>query len=116
MDNVFHRTREEKKKKPKQKKKSNKGNENFIAGHEGYCVRCGEPIEFNPNKPFCFDCLRIWANFANPEYPENYCHRCGKKTDKVSMMKPFCYSCYKTVISYEPLRAGNEYNPFEEVF
>lgn len=60
----------------------------------GYCIRCAEKIPFNPVRPLCDKCYQIWAKNANPEYPEKYCHVCGKSS-KQSYEKPVCYTCYK---------------------
>lgn len=60
---------------------------------DGYCIRCKEQIELNTDKPYCYNCFRIWASYANVDYPENFCHSCGKE-ERTSMEKPECYSCY----------------------
>lgn len=62
--------------------------------NSAYCIRCGENIKFNPDKPFCPSCFGSWAEWENPDYEENWCHACGKESDS-SMNKPLCYSCYK---------------------
>lgn len=60
---------------------------------KGNCIRCGESIKYNTEKPFCRNCYEVWDSYANPFYEENYCHKCGKKED-TSMEKPECYKCY----------------------
>lgn len=60
----------------------------------GYCIRCEERIAFNPEKPLCFSCFKTWSQFANPDYEENVCHRCGEFQD-TSVNKPECRNCYK---------------------
>jgi RNA polymerase-binding transcription factor DksA len=62
--------------------------------HQGHCIRCGKPITFNPDKPYCRDCFEIWAQFENPEYEEDFCHSCGELYP-ANMLKPLCRSCYK---------------------
>lgn len=59
----------------------------------GYCIRCESRIDYNPNKPYCGDCFSTWAQFENPDYHENVCHRCGQY-ETTSMNKPMDYKCY----------------------
>jgi RNA polymerase-binding transcription factor DksA len=55
----------------------------------GYCIRTGVEIPFNPSKPMCADAYKKWAQFANPEYQENFCHKTGKLSyGKTSMKDP----------------------------
>ncbi len=65
----------------------------------GICIRCGEKIKFNPNKPLCDKCYPIWAKFGETKYAEKYCHVCGKEDTKRerNYEKPICYSCYKKI-------------------
>lgn len=62
--------------------------------HSGYCIRCHNQMELNPDKPLCSKCYPIWAKYSDPAYPEKYCHVCGKES-KQSVEKPVCYTCYK---------------------
>jgi hypothetical protein len=59
----------------------------------GYCIRCEEKIDFNPEKPYCENCFSIWVQFENPDYLENVCHRCGNEFG-TSMNKPLDNNCY----------------------
>ncbi len=61
---------------------------------KGYCLRCREVIQLNPDKPYCYDCYKVWEEFENYDYLESYCHSCGKYED-TTMNKPLCYHCYK---------------------
>ena len=47
---------------------------------EGYCIRTGDKIRFNPNRPFSNVAWETWQQFRNSDYPENYCHRTGEKS------------------------------------
>lgn len=47
----------------------------------GFCIRTGEKIPFNPNKPMTDRVLKKWAQFSNPDYPENYCHKTGRPSN-----------------------------------
>lgn len=60
----------------------------------GFCIRCESRIDYNPDKPYCFDCFFSWNQFENPFYTENVCHHCGEYNSS-SMEKPECWSCYK---------------------
>lgn len=55
----------------------------------GYCIRTGEKIPYNPMRPLSDKAYRRWAQFGNPDYPENYCHKTGKKSyGKTSVNHP----------------------------
>lgn len=55
----------------------------------GYCIRTGEEISFNPERPFSYKAYKSWAQFENYDYPENYCHKTGKKSNgNTSMSNP----------------------------
>jgi hypothetical protein len=60
----------------------------------GYCIRCRNQMELNPNKPLCSKCYPIWAKYSDKTYQEKYCHVCGKES-KQSVEKSVCYTCYK---------------------
>ncbi len=59
----------------------------------GYCIRCEERIDYNPDRPYCGECYSIWAQYENFDYQENVCHRCGQY-EATSMNKPQDYKCY----------------------
>ena len=63
-------------------------------GTNGHCIRCGDEIPLNPDKPLCQKCYGSWVKFSNGKYPEKYCHVCGVMS-KQSYIRPICYSCYK---------------------
>ncbi|MFC7444781.1 phospholipase D family protein [Mesoflavibacter profundi] len=55
----------------------------------GYCIRSGEKIKFNPKQPMSRNSWKIWNEYGNEDFPENYCHKTGKKSNgKTSMRKP----------------------------
>ncbi|KOF02928.1 hypothetical protein OB69_08785 [Roseivirga seohaensis subsp. aquiponti] len=66
---------------------------NRIDEHTGHCIRCNSDINYSVDKPYCYSCYQIWANYGNYDYQENFCHSCGKD-ERTSMEKPECYSCY----------------------
>ena len=63
--------------------------ERYNNSDEGFCIRTGVKITFDPMRPFCYEAYRSWAQFGNPDYPENYCHRTGRKSNgRTSMRNP----------------------------
>lgn len=55
----------------------------------GYCIRTGEPIPFNPERPFSYAAYKSWASFGNEDYPERYCHKTGQPSlGRTSMRQP----------------------------
>ncbi len=60
----------------------------------GYCIRCGERIPINNEKPYCSDCYRKWNRWKNPNYIEKsgHCMVCGEPFD-ATMNKPVCNRC-----------------------
>lgn len=59
----------------------------------GYCIRCEDRIDYDPERPFCVDCYHKWNIYGNEDYVENVCHRCGEY-EKTTMAKPQCYDCF----------------------
>ncbi|WP_047547422.1 phospholipase D family protein [Psychroserpens sp. Hel_I_66] len=58
----------------------------------GYCIRTGEEISYNPERPFSYNAYRTWVQFENYDFPENYCHKTGKTSNgKTSMANPILY-------------------------
>lgn len=56
---------------------------------EGYCIRTGEKIPFNIQKPYSDKAYKSWAQYKNPNYKEKFCHKTGKASDgKTSMANP----------------------------
>ncbi|WP_452226474.1 phospholipase D family protein [Lacinutrix cladophorae] len=55
----------------------------------GYCIRTGEEIPFNPQKPYSYNAYKSWAYFENYDFPEKYCHKTGVKSNgDTSMANP----------------------------
>ena len=62
---------------------------NEIKLDQGYCIRTGDLIPFNPNKPMCHYAWKTWSKFEDYNYPEVFCHKTGKKSyGKTSMASP----------------------------
>ena len=67
-------------------------------GNGGFCIRCGERIYYDAYRPLCEDCYQTWAQFGNLEYPERYCHKCGREVwggrePQVDYAHPLCCDC-----------------------
>jgi phosphatidylserine/phosphatidylglycerophosphate/cardiolipin synthase-like enzyme len=62
--------------------------------HQGFCIRCKDELNLNPDYPLCPDCYKSWAQWGNPDFEEKYCHCCGKK-QSTSLNKPLCKECWK---------------------
>lgn len=55
----------------------------------GFCIRSGEKIPFNPEKPFTYKAFLSWSKFENIDFEEKYCHFSGEPSyGKTSMAKP----------------------------
>lgn len=60
----------------------------------GYCIRSGDPIDYNPNQPYSKESYRDWIKEgSNRNQQENFCHRTGKPSNgKTSINNPVLYS------------------------
>ena len=58
----------------------------------GACIRCGDAIDLNPEKPLCDEHYKKWAKYKDPDYPEKFCHSCGKSAE-VTYANPLCFLC-----------------------
>ena len=67
--------------------------EGYAEHNHGFCIRCRRRINYDPDRPYCRECYHVWAEFENPLYPEEHCHKCGKP-EATSMDKPLCRPCY----------------------
>lgn len=55
----------------------------------GYCIRTGVTIKYNPKQPMSREAWLIWNEYKNPHFPEKFCHKTGKKSNgKTSMNQP----------------------------
>ncbi len=55
----------------------------------GYCIRTGQEIPFNPQRPFSEAAYNSWIKFKNEEYPEKYCHFSGESSSgETSFARP----------------------------
>lgn len=65
----------------------------------GYCIRTGEEIEFNPERPLSKEAFKKWNQFQDVNYPEAYCHFSGDQSfGKTSFAKPILHKYWKTAM------------------
>lgn len=60
----------------------------------GKCIRCERAIDYDPDKPLCADCFKMWNRFKDRNYKERYCHQCGQAF-ATTLAHPLCDSCSK---------------------
>jgi hypothetical protein len=55
----------------------------------GYCIRTGEKIPFNPERPLSYHAFQSWNQFGNENYPERFCHFSGEPSNgETSVSRP----------------------------
>ena len=80
--------------KPKSKAKST------TKSKQGYCIRTGDKIPFNPSKPYSKKSIASWNRYKDENYREKYCHYSGEKSNgKTSMKKPILSKYWKKAMS-----------------
>jgi hypothetical protein len=62
----------------------------------GLCIRCEKKIDFDPSRPYCFECWGVWAKYNDPKFTEKVCHHCGKYWP-TNMNEPRCNECKKKI-------------------
>ena len=62
----------------------------------GHCIRCGDDLDFDMDKPLCRGCYNSWKKYGDATYPEKYCHSCGDPK-KTSVAKPLCRPCFDDI-------------------
>lgn len=62
----------------------------------GYCIKTGEEIEFNPEKPMSNKAFKMWNKYGDKEYQEKYCHYSGELSNgDTSFAKPILRKNWK---------------------
>lgn len=62
---------------------------NEVKQVDGFCIRTGRKIKFNPKQPMSREAWKIWNEYGNVDFPEKFCHKTGKPSNgKTSMRKP----------------------------
>lgn len=62
--------------------------------NRGYCIRCGESIPLDRERPLCAEHEKIWAVWANWDYEEQYCHQCRAQAP-TTKGRPLCDQCFR---------------------
>ena len=61
----------------------------FNIRRKGFCIRTGEPIKFNLEKPFTEEAFKSWSLWNNWDFKEKYCHFSGESSNgETSMRRP----------------------------
>lgn len=47
----------------------------------GFCIRTGEEIPFNVEKPLSYEAFKSWSKYGDPEYAEKFCHFSGEPSN-----------------------------------
>lgn len=64
--------------------------------HIGYCIRTGEEIEFNPEKPMSSKAFKMWSKYGDQDYQEKYCHYSGEPSNgETSFARPILRKNWK---------------------
>ena len=62
----------------------------------GYCIRTGEEIDFNPEKPMSDKAFKMWNKYGDKDYQEKYCHFSGEHSNgETSFSKPILRKNWK---------------------
>lgn len=67
---------------------------------KGFCIRSGEEIEFNPERPMSLKAFKKWNQFQDLEYREAYCHFSGEPSKgETSFAKPILRKNWKKAMN-----------------
>ncbi|HWZ21619.1 MAG TPA: phospholipase D family protein [Cytophagaceae bacterium] len=62
----------------------------------GYCIRTGEEIPFNIEKPMSYEAFKSWNKYKDKEYSEKFCHFSGEHSHgETSVGKPVLNKYWK---------------------
>jgi phosphatidylserine/phosphatidylglycerophosphate/cardiolipin synthase-like enzyme len=62
---------------------------------QGHCIRCGQGVALNLDRPLCDDCYPKWAEYKKLDYAEKFCISCGQQRKNISYAKPRCLRCWR---------------------
>ena len=60
----------------------------------GYCIRCSDRMKLDTQKPLCRECYDEWAEYENPDYEEECCHKCGRDWS-TTIERSLCIHCWR---------------------
>jgi len=69
----------------------------------GFCIRTGEKIAFNPERPFSYKSFMIWSKYGDENFQENYCHYSGEPSNGQT-----CYA--KPILGKNWRKAKRDFN------
>lgn len=65
-------------------------------GNSGFCIRTGNEIPFNVEKPMNYEAFKMWNKYKDVDYSEKYCHFSGELSNgKTSVNKPILNKNWK---------------------
>jgi phosphatidylserine/phosphatidylglycerophosphate/cardiolipin synthase-like enzyme len=78
-------------------KSTEKKSSNISAStQKGYCIRTGVPIPFDIEKPLCYEAYKVWSQYGDIDFPEQYCHFSGEKSNgHTSVSRPILNKNWK---------------------
>lgn len=63
---------------------------------QGYCIRTGEPIPFNIERPMSDKAFQTWSKFGDKDYEEKFCHYSGEPSNgETSFARPIMRKYWK---------------------
>ena len=66
----------------------------------GYCIRTGDEIPFNPEKPLSNKAFKQWSKYGDEEYSEKFCHFTGEPSNgQTSFVRPILRKNWKKAMS-----------------
>jgi phosphatidylserine/phosphatidylglycerophosphate/cardiolipin synthase-like enzyme len=82
---------------PKAEKKNIDGKPTTSANkHYGFCIRTGEEIPFNVEKPMTYEAFKSWNKYGDSEFEENFCHFSGEPSyGETSVSRPILKKNWK---------------------
>ena len=64
--------------------------------NSGFCIRTGNEIAFNVEKPMNYEAFKMWSKYKDADYSEKYCHFSGELSNgKTSVNKPILNKNWK---------------------
>lgn len=63
--------------------------------YRGFCIGCRMPVTFNPDKPYCSMCRKLFESGGSTS--GNFCHSCGAEYD-ITLGNNLCAECEKVVM------------------